>query len=302
MKKKVLICDDSAMARIVLKKIINKDPELEIEKAIKYKPDVVTMDVNMPVIDGLTALKEIVRKKIAPVVMISALTREGAKVTVEAMEEGAFDYIPKPGGTYSFDKDIKSSELGYKAVALGMSTGGPKSIFEVLPKLPKDLKAAILIIQHMPASFIKVFAQRIDSKTAMRCYESQPGMEIKPGNIYLGMGGYHLNLMRKSNGEVLIRQTKTPKTQFMPSVDEMMKSVSNVFFSDTIGVIMTGMGKDGTLGIKTIFNNGGITIAESESTAIVFGMPGEAIKTGAVSHIVPNWKISDEIIRGVKGG
>jgi two-component system chemotaxis response regulator CheB len=359
MKKKisVLVCDDSALMRRSLKKIVESDPDLEVvgtardgddsvNKARELRPDVITMDVNMPGMDGITALQIIVNEEIAPVLMVSSLTQEGAAVTFEAMALGAFDYVPKPGGTVTVQmgsvaheiikkikavagpgvikklirKNICSAEKlsnlrtrqksfrlksasvkgpGFRAVAMGISTGGPKTLFEVLPFLPADLPAAVFLVQHMPAPFIASYAKRIDSQCPLRCVEAEPGMIVEPGTLYLAKGGYHLMLFKRSNGNILIRTPKKPNHLFMPSVDVMMASVLEVFGADTVGVLMTGMGKDGAESMVKIRQAGGVTIAESEESAIVFGMPGEAIEMGGAEIIVPSWDIAEEIIKAV---
>ncbi|UCH98761.1 MAG: chemotaxis-specific protein-glutamate methyltransferase CheB [Candidatus Aminicenantes bacterium] len=348
-KIRVLICDDSAFLRVTLRRIIESDPgigvidiarngEEAIEKAIRLKPDVIAMDLHMPLVDGLTALKDIVRLKIAPVIMLSAVTTEAAPAAVEAMEAGAFDFIPKTDEIDSMDihsaaiirkikqaavSDIygkmkmdvddvnppassaappKSSAIGgqgFKAVALGLSTGGSLSIFKVLPQLPAGLNAAVIVVQHMPPAFISTFIQRLNRRTAMECVESEAGMRVESQKIYIAKGGYHLKLVQPPNSDIMIRQSKEPRHTFMPSVDVTMHSVCDIFGPDTIGVLMTGMGQDGADAMARITRVGGTTIAESEETAVVFGMPREAIKRGGVQHVVPNWAIAHEIIKAV---
>jgi len=353
-KIQILICDDSAFLRVMMRRIIESDPGIDvidiarngeeaIEKAIRLKPDVIILDLHMPVVDGLTALKDIVRLEIAPVIMLSAATKEDARATMEAMEAGAFDFIAIPDEIKSMDvqsaaiieklkqaaasniygklqksqqpkkENVKVSFLssfppkssgpggkGFKAVALGLSTGGPRSIFKVLPHLPPDLNAAVIVVQHMPAVFTTPFIQRLNRKTAVECIESEPGMKLEPKKIYIARGGYHLKLINPSNNDILIRQSKAPQHLFMPSVDITMNSVCDIFGPDTIGVLMTGMGCDGAEAMVRISDAGGTTIAESEETAIVFGMPGEAIKRGGAQHVVPNWAIADVIIKAVE--
>ncbi|MDM8551702.1 chemotaxis response regulator protein-glutamate methylesterase [Desulfobacterales bacterium HSG2] len=353
MKKiRVLICDDSALMRRSLKRIVESDPRLlvaatardgedSVNKARDLHPDVVLMDVNMPGMDGITALQIIVNEGIAPVLMVSSLTQEGAVVTFESIALGAFDYVSKPGGTVTvqmgpvapeiirkikaaarpgvlrrltqnrpvsmkprrtpFHKRFSAKRAGFKAVAIGISTGGPKTLFDVLPYLPKDLPAAVFLVQHMPEKFITSYARRIDSHCLMECVEAKAGMSVKPGRIYLAKGGYHLILFRKLNGDIVIRTPKRPQQTFMPSVDIMMKSVLDIFGTDTVGVLMTGMGSDGAESMLKISQTGGITIAENEESSIVFGMPQEAIKLGGAQVIAPSWDIANEIIKAVDG-
>jgi len=355
----VLVCDDSALMRKTLRQIIESDKDLQVvatarngndavKKARELKPDVITMDINMPDLDGITALQIIVEEGIAPVIMVSSLTQEGALITFEALELGAFDYVAKPGGTVSPDMSLVAQELikkikmaarrgiiqklqrkrnnlqvvrsryprrqvkkrppkvmpgaglGFKAVAIGISTGGPKTIFEVVPYLPPDLNAAIFLVQHMPPAFTSSFAKRLNENCPIKCVEAEAGMKVRPGIIYLGRGGFHLTLFRKLNGDVVIRTPSRPNHLFMPSIDIMMESVLSVFGSDTIGVLMTGMGNDGVNAMVKITKAGGITIAESEESAIVFGMPKEAIERGGAEIVAPSWKIADEIIKAVE--
>jgi len=356
----VLICDDSALMRKVLRQIIESAPGLyvagmardgkdAITKARELRPDVITMDINMPGIDGMTALQIIVDEAIAPVIMVSSLTQDGAAATFEAMALGAFDYIGKPEGTVTRDMSSVENELvskikaasgkdtikklgrkksdilrkaslpqsnqlsrrrkekvspdglGFKAVAIGISTGGPKTIFEVLPFIPADLNAAIFVVQHMPAGFTNTFAKRIDSNCPLRCVEAEAGMVVEPGSIYLGKAGYHMTVYKKLTGKVILRTPTKPDHTFLPSVDIMMESVLNVFGSDTIGVLMTGMGDDGADSMVKITAAGGTTIAESEESAIVYGMPREAIERGGARVVAPSWMIADEIIKAVSG-
>lgn len=349
----VLICDDSALMRRSLTRIVESAPGLEVvgtardgedalAKARQLKPRVITMDINMPAMDGITAMQMIVNERIAPVIMVSSLTQEGAVATFESMALGAFDYVPKPGGTVSIQLDsiaheltekiraaakpgtlkrlarttrltqtVKtgaaaitrstkgSSDRHFRAVALGISTGGPKTLFDVLPNLPADLNAAVFVVQHMPEKFITSFAKRIDDNCPMSCVEAEAGMEISPGTIYLGKGGCHLTLYRKLGRKIVIRTPKSPQHTFMPSVGVMMDSVLEIFGNDTIGVLMTGMGDDGADAMVSITQAGGMTIAESEESAIVFGMPQEAIRRGGAKLVKPSWEIANAIIRAV---
>jgi len=358
-KISVLICDDSALMRRSLKKIINSDPSLHVigtardgedavVKARELMPDVITMDINMPGIDGITALQVIVNENIAPVLMVSSLTQEGAIATFESLALGAFDYVGKPGGTVSRDiriieqeiikkikaaartdvlKKIKShgSELrknkrksrrevkvrvgtgyrsqkpvSFKAVALGISTGGPKTIYEVLPFLPEKLNAAVFVVQHMPPAFIPSYVKRLDEACQMPVVQTEGGMEIKPGTIYIGEGGYHLKIFRKLSGKIIVRSSRSPEHLFVPSVGVMMESVLDVFGDQTVGVLMTGMGDDGADAMVKITESGGWTIAENEESAIVFGMPREAIERGGAHISAPSWEIADEIVRSIE--
>ncbi len=346
---KVLIADDSALMRKTLKRILESDPEIAVigaardgedvvEKARDLKPDLITMDVNMPKQDGITALQYIVSEKICPVIMVSSLTQEGAHTTFEALELGAFDFVGKPGGTVSVDMNSVAIELiskvkaavkggaklrisdkpsrtkqaviksrsargardkPMKAVAMGISTGGPKMIYHVLPNIPRDVNAAFFLVQHMPPNFSAPYIKRLAESCQLEVVEARAGSTIKPGVCYVGGGGRHLNLVQNSSGETVIRLTTRPEHLFVPSVSVMMDSVLNIYQERTIGVIMTGMGSDGADSMVRIKQAGGITIAESEDTAIVFGMPGEAIKRGGAGIVVPIWDIAREIVKAI---
>lgn len=351
---KVLICEDSVHLRVALRRLIQLEPDMEVidiarngveavEKSIRLKPDIITMNIHMPILDSISALKDIIKLKIAPVIMIVSTGEEGAHTTMEAIEAGAFDFISLSDGIHSIemhsvsiiqkirqaasfdnepvnnienidspnslelDQEEQNREnedpvyvvprFGYKAVAIGLSTGGPRAIFNVLPLLPSDLNAAVFIVQHMPPSFIPTFTQRLNCKTKMKCIEAENGMKVEPGNIYVGPGGNHLTVEKQNSDSVSISLKREPAHIFMPSVDIMMISVSSIFYSHTIGVLMTGMGRDGADGMSHIQKNGGTTIAESKESAIVFGMPREAINRGAARIIRPNWDIASEIIK-----
>lgn len=354
-KIRVLIVDDSALMRKALKEIIMTDSSLDvvgtardgsdaIEKVRELKPDVITMDINMPVMDGLTAMQHILNESPkTAVLMVSSLTAEGALTTFEALELGAFDYVAKPSGTVSTDiylvgrEIIQKVKLAYKSVngqsirdrversssarpqkkvehqkqtelrpikkatkvvVIGISTGGPGTLMEVLPMLPEDLGAAVIIIQHMPPAFTTSFAKRLDGASQIPVKEVATGDLLQNGSGYLGPGGYQL-VVRGESG--LLRLTSTPKTVFMPCVNVTMESVLSAYGGkNVVGVLMTGMGDDGADAMVKIRKAGGITIAEDESTAVVFGMPKEAIERGGAEIVVPSYKMAEAIIKAVR--
>lgn len=353
-KIKVLVVDDSALMRKSLKEIIMTDLSLEvigtardgkdaIEKVRELEPDVITMDINMPVMDGLTSMQYILEEyPEIPVIMISSLTAEGALTTFEALELGAFDYVTKPSGTVSSNLHIVGREIiqkikmAYKhmnkksirdrmkrqknakipkkvttkselisennevtkVVAIGISTGGPSTLMEVLPMLPQDLNAAVVIVQHMPPSFTSSFAKRLNDACRIPIKEAEAGDVLQKGRGYLAPGGHHL-VVRGQGG--IIRLTNSPKTIFMPSVNVMMESMLDAYGGEkVIGVLMTGMGDDGVDAMIKIRNAGGVTIAEDESTAVVFGMPREAIERGGAEIVVPSYKMADAIVKAIR--
>ena len=348
MKKiRVLVADDSALMRQLLKRIIATSADLDlvglardgedvVAKARELRPDVVSMDINMPKLDGITALQIILQEKICPVVMVSSLTQRGTATTFECLELGAFDFVAKPDGTVSANMGVVAGELISKlkaaasrglvdrlqrirerrqpyrpparstfvsprnrAVVIGISTGGPATLQEVLPLIPADVPASIFLVQHMPPSFIASFAKRLDDNCAVRVVEARSGMPIEQSVCYVAPGGMHLCLYRKTTGEVVIRTPKTPVTLFVPSVGVMMDSVLKIYGTDTIGVLMTGIGDDGADQMVAIRQAGGHTIAESEQTAVVWGMPREAIERGGACVVAPSYQVAGEILSAV---
>lgn len=341
---RVLVADDSALMRNVITRLLDKADDIEliatardgedaVKKAIELKPDVVTMDINMPRLDGLSAMQMILAEKICPVIMFSSLTREGATETFECLHLGAFDFVTKPGGTVSADLDGVAQELIAKiraaaisgpvkgarprqsvpqrpqlaqpaelpiqdihAIAIGISTGGPATISTVLPSLPADIPAAIFLVQHMPAAFIGAYVARLQRECSIQVVEAKVGDVVRAGYCYVAGNSLHLCPYRKRNGEVVLRTPAHPRTLFVPGVDVMMESVLAVFGAKTIGVLMTGIGDDGADQMVCIRQAGGFTIAESKESAVVFGMPCQAIERGGAECVLPSWKIADKLI------
>jgi two-component system, chemotaxis family, protein-glutamate methylesterase/glutaminase len=344
-KIKVLIVDDSPFMRKVLIETLSADPHLEvigyartgldaIQKVRELSPDCVTMDIHMPEMDGITALKRIMKEKPTPVIVVSSMLQKDAAVTIEFLESGAIDFVAKPDvenleelkkvvqqdiikkildieGTgaprniiISQEARVDSYLLKKKklkedvAIALGISTGGPKNIIDVITTFPKDLDASIFIVQHMPEFFTEKFAERLDSISQIKVKEAENGEVVQKGVAYIGKGGYHLKVRKsiKDDHRYIIHLSRTPETLHVPSVDVMMESIVEVYKENTIGVLMTGMGRDGVDGMKLIKKYGGRTIAEDESTAVIFGMPGVAIAEGCVDRVAPNFKITQRIM------
>jgi len=343
------VADDSALMRQTLKRIIDAEPGLElaglardgddaVAKARELRPDVVTMDINMPKLDGISALQVILGEKICPVLMVSSLTQRGAVTTFECLELGAFDFVAKPDGTVSSQMGEVATELvskvkaaasagvldrvrrsraqrtasrprtvavaprapsGPVAVAMGISTGGPATLLHILPLLPNDLPASVFLVQHMPASFLAAFAKRLDDNCALKVVAARAGAVVEPGTCYVAPGGLHLCPHRKSSGEVVIRTPAQPETLFKPSVNVMMDSVLRAYGQKTVGVLMTGIGDDGAAQMVAIRRAGGQTIAESAETAVVYGMPREAVERGGAEVVVPNYEIADEIVKAL---
>ena len=346
---RVLVADDSALMRQTLKRIIAASADLDlvglardgedaVSKARELRPDVISMDINMPKLDGITALQIILQEKICPVVMVSSLTQQGTATTFECLELGAFDFVAKPDGTVSANLGLVAEELIAKlkaaasrgvldrqqrnrerrkpysppsgatfqnvtrkrAVAIGISTGGPATLQEVLPLIPADVPASLFLVQHMPPAFIASFAKRLDDHCALKVVEGRSGMLVEPSVCYVAPGGMHLCLHRKLTGEVVIRTPTTPATLFVPSVGVMMASVLSIYGADTIGVLMTGIGDDGADSMVAIRQAGGHTIAESEQTAVVYGMPREAFERGGACVVAPSHEVAGEIVKAVR--
>jgi two-component system chemotaxis response regulator CheB len=331
-KIKVLIVDDSGFARSVIAQELQTDPEIEIvglakdgidaiEKVKRLSPDVVTMDIIMPEMDGLTALQHIMEESPTPVVMLSALTTSNAEVTIRALELGAVDFFLKPsvlsplGDAQSKADLIAKIKLAAKTttlknlkprllrtaqpfkapheaqgaknpnrvVVIGSSTGGPRALMQVIPNLPADIDAAILVVQHMPSLFTRSLAERLDSISILRVREAQDGDEILRSRVFVAPGDYHMIV---TDGHLHLHRGP-PVLGVRPCADITMESVASAYGNRSVGVILTGMGIDGTAGAALIKAAGGMVIVEDESTCTVNGMPMSVIKAGHADYIVP---------------
>lgn len=332
----VLVVEDSAFMRKVLSQILNADPEINvvdtasnglegINKAMLLKPDVITMDIEMPKIDGIKAVKQIMINNPTPIIMISAYTTRGAQKTIEALMAGAVDFVKKPGGPISLNiRDVKEGiikkvKIASKAnltvarknkkinpskkklhdslVIIAASTGGPKIITSILKKLPRDFPAPIVVVQHMPETFTKVFAKRLNGQSYLSIMEGKDGTPLKKGKAFIAPGNFHLVFSNNRK----IRLNKNPALHGVrPSADITMNSASENFDGNLIGVILTGMGKDGSIGVRNISKRGGFVIAQDKDTSVVYGMPKAAIESGCVDVILPFNKIADKLIDLVK--
>ena len=329
---RVLVVDDSAFMRKIITSMIDSDPQLTVvgtafdgvnalQKISQLHPDIITLDVNMPRMDGLTTLKEIMKQHPMPVIMLSATTQEGAEITFKALKLGAVDYIPKPSGQISLDIEKVRSELveriktaaqakivthegaaspvqtkqglQEKVITIGASTGGPPAVEEILVNLPENTPP-ILIVQHMPVGFTHSFAKRLDRLCSFGVKEAEEGDVVRQGQALVAPGGYHMTVT--GDGRVQLNDGP-PEHGVKPAVDPMMKTIADVYGSEVIGVILTGMGRDGASGIKIIKEKGGRTIAQNEATCTVFGMPKMAIQKGGVDKVLPLSKIPQQIMR-----
>jgi len=344
---RVLVVDDSIFMRSIITDILNSDEEIEvvgtasngyeaIEKVKQLNPDVITLDIEMPVMDGLSCLKELKGKKGCSVVMLSSLTLEGAKATIQALEYGAIDFITKPTNIFGISAEdkkreiiekvkvakhakvkssqaltdniiiknktrIKKSKEIRKIIAIGTSTGGPRALQDVIPQIPGDIPAAVLIVQHMPPGFTKSLAARLDSISQITVKEAEDGDIVQAGYAYIAPGDYHMTFERLEQDNLkIILSKKPPVGGLRPSVDVMMNSLSETGLKNIIAVIMTGMGSDGSEGIKKIkAENNGYIIAQDKESCVVYGMPAAAYRTGVVDSVVPLKSIAKEIMKNV---
>ncbi|MBU0502205.1 MAG: chemotaxis response regulator protein-glutamate methylesterase [Candidatus Margulisbacteria bacterium] len=328
--------------------MVNSDQGLEVvgtakngneavKETILLKPDVVTLDLAMPKLDGLSALGYIMSELPTPVIIVSAYSKPGAPETFTALEYGAVDFISKPVGTISMNIDdikqelilkikiaakvdmskiklklaskdkkkipqAKASTKFNKIVVIGASTGGPRALSELIPKLPANLPAAVIVVQHMPPDFTAAFSARLDMDSLLRVKEAAEGDVIEAGKVLVVPGDYHLELCEKGN-KIVVALNKKPKVcNIRPSINVTMKSAAALYGDKVIGVILTGMGEDGVDGLAEIKRLGGKTIAEDKSTAIIYGMPAVAAKRGVADQILPLYSIADEIVKLVNNG
>ena len=344
-KVRVLVADDSAFMRTALTRMIESDPSLRVvgtaqtglealEEIKTLQPDVVTLDIEMPGLDGLETLKRIMQECPRPVIMVSSLTQEGAETTFEALDLGAFDYLPKQLSYASLDivkiKDdlVEKVKAAYRSfvrnrgvrptqpppavpvpslftgltpaiVALGTSTGGPKALQEILPVLPNDLPVGVLIVQHMPPGFTGPFAKRLNNLCKVTVLEAEEGMLVRPGHVFIAPAGKHMTARRRGSDTVLHVSPTPTNTLHIPSVDVMMLSVAEIFRSLAMGVIMTGMGTDGAQGMQAIFREGGLTVGQDEASCAVYGMPRSCAEMGVLKRVVPLMQIPQQILSAV---
>lgn len=373
---KVLVVDDSALMRRLITGVLSTagyevqaahNGSEGVEKLVQWQPDVVTLDINMPQMDGLTALSLIMAARPTPVVMVSSLTEEGALATFEALALGAVDFITKPGGTISLSIDEIEQQLLSKVksalrarpkaarsagpgpqtpaaprqaasnhahirtglspknptwsatppkattaplkrpsgatgqdahlVIIGVSTGGPRTLEDILPKLPADFPCPVLVAQHMPPNFTDAFARRMDRLCALRVREVHAPMPLEVGHIYIGKGGTDLVVMERMGRLVASPKPETPGHPWHPSADVLVDSAMQHLPPEQItGVLLTGMGNDGAEAMTRLKRAGGRTIAEAESTAVVFGMPNELIQKGGASAVLPCHDIARQLM------
>ncbi len=331
---RVLIVDDSPFVRKALLRIFESEPSFTvvgvarngkeaIEKALSLKPDVVTLDIVMPVLDGIETLKTLMERYPVPVLMLSQFTHEGADLTLRALQLGAMDFVDKSSkGLMDFlalaseivtkAKAIahnKPKAISYEpkvlsgystrgvvdVVAIGASTGGPPALGMILQKFPKDIGFGVLIVQHMPKGFTATLAERFNGICAIRVKEAQDRDRIEPGVALIAPSGIHMKV-RKGGGSVALDE-EPANLIHRPSVDVLFQSVAENYGSRSMGVILTGMGSDGAKGLKSIKEKGAMTLAQDEATSVIFGMPRVAINSGVVDKVVPLTEVAEEIMK-----
>lgn len=346
---RVLVTDDSAFMRKMISEILSKDPAIEVigtardgadavAKVLSLKPQVVTLDVEMPIMDGFAALTRIMKEQPTPVVMISSLTQAGAEATIRCLGAGAVDFVGKPSGSISLDIEKVGQEIAAKvkmaarvrmsahvpapAVApkpflpsprvpvpggatltprvlvIGSSTGGPRALQTLLPALPGDLDVPIVVVQHMPSGFTAALAKRLDEACNYEVREAATGDFLRPGLALVAQGGKHLEFGIDGRA----RLTDTPPVHNVrPSVDVTVASLVQAYGARTMAVLLTGMGEDGARGLKAVRRLGGITFAEDPSTCVVYGMPKSAVEMDAVDHLLPLHAMAQAIVEAVRG-
>lgn len=335
---RVLIVDDSALMRQLLSTLLSADPEIEVvgtapdpivarDRIKALNPDVVTLDVEMPNMDGVTFLRKLMALRPMPVVMVSTLTEVGAEVTLEALEIGAVDFVPKPKTDVASAMNALASDLQEKVkmaartrvaarhvapvavkprsgshyaltgkiVVIGASTGGVEALKSVLMRLPAD-SPPVLIAQHMPERFTAAFARRLDHECPMTVCEASHNQRVEPGNVYIAPGAHHLELVRSGNEFVCGLNDGPLVSGHRPSVDVLFRSAARMAGARAVGVILTGMGKDGAEGLLELRQANGVTLGQDEATSLIYGMPKVAYERGAVIRQYSLSRMADAIL------
>lgn len=339
LQPKIVIIDDSLLVRNILSDVLVKKAGFQviatgktgvdcIDLAEKLKPDFIILDIEMPIMDGLTALAEIKKRKIETnVIMLSVLTQHGADATFRALELGAIDFVPKPSSGNQFSPDEIAEVIGSKikgfldshqssknvvqrpiappvqrenlnksfqkqvsinAIAIGTSTGGPKALQTVFTAIPADFNKPILVVQHMPPGFTKAFADRLNTLSKVKVKEAEHGDVITAGHAYIAPGDYQMRVVLKDGIKMIDLQQSVQVNGHRPSIEVLFDSMSEVYGgSHLLSVIMTGMGKDGSQAITNIHSQGGVTLAQDESTSVVYGMNRVAVELGGIDFVLP---------------
>ncbi len=344
---RVLVVDDSAFMRFAITQQLNDDPQIQVvgqasdgREALRMipelQPDVITLDVEMPHLDGLSTLREIMKSYPRPVIMFSSLTKEGTAETIQALMLGAIDFIAKPSNRLDIraamgdmalkikmaakakvkslnsrqllsitppsrantpEKPVRAYTKHTPIIMIGSSTGGPGALNEIIPALPASLPSPVLIVQHMPAGFTRSLSERLNSISPLKVKEAEPGDQLLVGQVLIAPGGFHLII--DENERVALNQKPTVHG-VRPAVDVTLNSLNQRFGKNIVAVILTGMGSDGTLGASILHSAGGYVIAEHESTCVVWGMPRSVAEAGAANAILPRNQIARAIERAIR--
>jgi two-component system, chemotaxis family, protein-glutamate methylesterase/glutaminase len=344
---RVLVIDDSLFMRQMISDVLNAEKNIEVvavaksgeeglQKLVHYNPDVVTLDYEMPGLNGVATLKKIMRGKPTPVIMVSAYTRKAGMVTLQALREGAVDYVLKPSGPMSLDIGSVADQIVHRvnvaskvnitqlasflekktpiieapeetthnfAVVIGSSTGGVTGVEYILSSFPEHFSASVFVVQHLPEMFAKSFAERLNTVVPMKVQLAENGMQAQKGVAYVAPGGNHLEVTctQASNvcpdGEAYMQVSKSPVVcGFRPSITVLMKSIAEIYGSHAVGILLSGMGVDGVEGMEAIVQHGGTTLAQNKETSVVYGMAREAVEIGAVDDILPIDRIAKKVV------
>ena len=347
MAVRVLVVDDSSFFRRRVTEMLDSDPRIEvigtavdgadaIKQTAALKPDVITMDIEMPVMDGITAVKRIMRSTPLPILMFSSLTTDGAKATLDALDAGAADFLPKKFEDISNDRDearrilcarvrligargiakavpvankpvtplpattgLRPKKGNYDLIAIGTSTGGPVALQEVLTKLPVNFPKPIILFQHMPGSFTPAFAQRLDGLCAISVKEAADGDQLKPGLALLAPGGKQMELEKKGGTTVVRIKDGEASQTYKPSVDLGFSSAAKSFPGKVLSIILTGMGADGREGARELKQSGSTLWSQDADSCVVYGMPAAVAEAGLSDHVIPLSEIGTSLAQAV---
>ncbi len=355
-RTRVLVVDDAVVVRRIVTDVLAGEPDLEVvgtapngrvalHKIPQVNPDVVTLDVEMPEMDGLETLAELrASYPSLPVIMFSTLTERGAAVTMDALLRGANDYVTKPANVGSVPQAMarireelvpkihalvpstvsgpertrhRTSAVGaqhgavphgasvgppaaVEAIVVGVSTGGPNALAELLPRLPADLGVPVLVVQHMPPMFTRLLAERLDPHSALSVREAADGELVCAGDVLVAPGDHHLEVHRRGQGVVTRLTQSPPENSCRPAVDVLFRTAAAAFGAGTLGIVLTGMGYDGRQGAEHVVDAGGRVVAQDQATSVVWGMPGAVVAAGSAEAVVPLPAMSAEIVRRVR--